>query len=71
MTFKCNGIKAATTVLQLLSGMEGWVLCRLKNRLRLEYDASDTGGYRDLLVNLTCLETGHIVEVQVGAHPDT
>ena len=30
------------------------------------FDAGETGGYRDLLLNLRCKETGHIVEVQVS-----
>ena len=29
------------------------------------FDASATGGYRDLLLNLRCLATGHIVELQI------
>ena len=38
---------------------------QIKNRLMLEFDASATGGYRDMLLNLLCKATGHIVEVQI------
>ena len=69
MTFKCLTVHAATQVLQLLATTPGWTLSRLKNRLRLEYDAASTGGYRDMLINLTCDETGHIVEVQITLDP--
>jgi hypothetical protein len=31
----------------------------------LAFDASVSGGYRDLLLNLRCLATGHIVELQI------
>ena len=37
----------------------------IKNRLMLAFDASVSGGYRDLLLNLRCLATGHIVELQI------
>ena len=35
----------------------------------LAFDASATGGYRDMLLNLRCEATGHIVEVQITLDP--
>ena len=41
----------------------------MKNRLTLAFDASASGGYRDLLLNLEIVGTKHIVEVQITLTP--
>ena len=49
----------------MLGSHEGFEVLLIKNRLMLAFDASVSGGYRDLLLNLRCLATGHIVELQI------
>ena len=34
-----------------------------------EFDANDSGGYRDMLINVVCLKTKHVCEVQVTLKP--
>ena len=52
-------------MLQMLGSHKGFKVLLIKNRLMLAFDASVSGGYRDLLLNLRCLATGHIVELQI------
>ena len=52
-------------MLQMLGSHAGFEVLLIKNRLMLAFDASVSGGYRDLLLNLRCLATGHIVELQI------
>ena len=49
----------------MLGSHTGFEVLLIKNRLMLAFDASVSGGYRDLLLNLRCLATGHIVELQI------
>ena len=49
----------------MLGSHAGFKVLLIKNRLMLAFDASVSGGYRDLLLNLRCLATGHIVELQI------
>ena len=49
----------------MLGSHAGFEVLLIKNRLMLAFDASVSGGYRDLLLNLRCLATGHIVELQI------
>jgi hypothetical protein len=65
MTFDCDTIAAALSVLRHLEAHKGWTIARVKDRLMLAYDASPTGGYRDMLLNAVHVGTGHIVEVQI------
>jgi len=69
MTFKCSTLKEAHAVLLLLGSTGGWRILLIKNRLMLEFDASASGGYRDMLLNVYCEATGHIVEVQITLDP--
>ena len=52
-------------MLKMLGSHAGFEVLLIKNRLMLAFDASVSGGYRDLLLNLRCLATGHIVELQI------
>ena len=52
-------------VLKMLKMHKGFAVLLIKNRLMLAFDASVSGGYRDLLLNLRCVATGHIVELQI------
>jgi len=52
-------------VLKLLKMHKGFAVLLIKDRLMLAFDASVSGGYRDLLLNLRCVATGHIVELQI------
>ena len=49
----------------MLGSHAGFEVLLIKNRLMLAFDASVSGGYRDLLLNLRCRATGHIVELQI------
>ena len=76
MTFECDTMSAASLVLETLGDLEetgikgrpGYRLLAGKNRLMLEFDANPAGGYRDVLLNLRCLSTWHIIEVQSAWH---
>jgi hypothetical protein len=46
-----------------------WDLRQIKNRLMLAFDPTDTGGYRDMLLNLRHKSTGHIVEAHHQPQP--
>ena len=52
-------------MLKMLRSLAGFKVLLIKNRLMLAFDASVSGGYRDLLLNLCCVATGHIVELQI------
>jgi hypothetical protein len=65
MTYECKTLAAALAVLRLLQAHEEWDIVRVKNRLMLAYDASPTGGDRDMLLNAVHKKTGHIVEMQI------
>ena len=52
-------------MLKMLGSHAGFEVLLIKNRLMLAFDAKVSGGYRDLLLNLRCLATGHIVELQI------
>ena len=69
MTFDCATITAALGVLRHLGAHKKWTIARVKDRLMLAYDASPTGGYRDMLLNAVHVDTGHIVEVQITLRP--
>ena len=49
----------------MLGSHAGFEVLLIKNRLMLAFDASVSGGYRDLLLNLRCLATRHIIELQI------
>jgi len=66
MTFECQTLSAVRQVLSALLTHSKFQVLHIKNRLALAYNASESGGYRDLLLNLLSLETGHIVEVQIS-----
>ena len=64
-TVQCKTLKDVKDVLKMLGSHAGFAVLLIKNRLMLAFDASVSGGYRDLLLNLRCLATGHIVELQI------
>ena len=64
-TVQCKTLKDVKAVLEMLRSHAGFEVLLIKNRLMLAFDASVSGGYRDLLLNLRCVATGHIVEVQI------
>ena len=64
-TVQCKTLKDVKAVLKMLGSHAGFAVLLIKNRLMLAFDASVSGGYRDLLLNLRCLATGHIVELQI------
>ena len=64
-TVQCATLKDVLAVLKMLGSHAGFEVLLIKNRLMLAFDASVSGGYRDLLLNLRCLATGHIVELQI------
>ena len=69
MTFECLTLRDALAVVRMLGATEGFTVLVIKDRLMLGFDASATGGYRDLLLNLLVEATGHVVEVQVTLAP--
>ena len=69
MTIKCPTLAAALAALRFLAKHGGFVIVLIKNRLTLAFDASATGGYRDLLLNLEIVGSKHIVEVQITLTP--
>ena len=44
MTFKCRTLQQALLVVDVLCNCRGWKILLIKNRLMLEFDASETGG---------------------------
>jgi hypothetical protein len=69
MTFECAQLSGVLLVLQVLATHEGFQMVLIKNRLMLEFDADATAGYRDMLLNVICLATGHVCEIQVTLEP--
>ena len=71
MTIKCPTLRAALAALRFLAKHTGFVIVLIKNRLTFAFDASATGGYRDLLLNLKSKtgDSDHIVEVQITLTP--
>jgi hypothetical protein len=65
MTFVVTDFEAATLVLEALYACEELDVILMKNRLMPEFDASETGGYRDMLLNCRDRANGHIVEIQI------
>lgn len=65
MTLACADFAAATFTLKMLQDSPEVEIRRIKNRLRLDFDATLTGGYRDCLVNVRDVANGHIAEVQI------
>ena len=68
-TIKCPTLRAALAALRFLAKHGGFVIVLIKNRLTLAFDASATGGYRDLLLNLEIVGSKHIVELQITLTP--
>jgi hypothetical protein len=64
-TVLCKELTDVRAVLKLLKMHKGFAVLLIKDRLMLAFDASVSGGYRDLLLNLRCVATGHIVELQI------
>ena len=69
MTFECETLRDALVTLRALKSARGYEVLLVKDRLTLAFDASATGGYRDMLLNLRCEATGHIFEVQITLAP--
>ena len=65
MTFVCPTVETAMRVVEFIRDHPGWTVVRVKNRLDPVFDASATGGYRDLLINARDKVNGHIVELQL------
>ena len=65
MTFECDDFDAATRTLKAVHADREIEVVLCKDRLRAEFNARETGGYRDALLNARELRTGHIVEVQI------
>ena len=65
MTFVCFTVEMAIRVIEFIRDHPGWALERVKDRLDPVFDASGTGGYRDLLINARDKANGHIVELQL------
>ena len=65
MTFECANIAVALAVLTFIHEHRDWTIIRIKNRLDQAYDASPTGGYRDMLINAIHRDHRHYVEIQV------
>lgn len=68
MVVVCPKFSTVTQVLTVLNLSDGWKVLRIKNRLMDAFDATKCGGYRDMLVNLRCTATRHVVEVQLVMH---
>jgi len=70
-TFECPTLAAATAVLDALAGSQVMDVLLIKNRLMLAYDASPSGGYRDLLINVRLKDPNlpHIAEIQITLTP--
>ena len=65
MTFACVDFDAAKYTLKMVQSSQAVEITRIKNRLRPEFDASLTGGYRDCLLNVRDVANGHIMEIQI------
>ena len=60
---QCKTLNDVKDVLKMLGSHAGFEVLLIKSRLMLAFDASVSGGYRDLLLNLRCRATGHIAEL--------
>ena len=69
MTFECGTLAAVLLVFDAVDASAEFELILAKNCLSLAYDADPIGGYRDLLLNIRHVETGHIAEVQITLVP--
>ena len=65
MTFICENVVNVIAVLKFIHGHAQWTIIRIKNRLHRQHDASATGGYRDMLLNVQDNTSGHIAEIQI------
>ena len=65
MTFICDNVASAIEVLTFIHGHSKWTIIRIKDRLHRNHDASATGGYRDMLLNVRDKASGHIAEIQI------
>ena len=65
MTFICENVKTVMEVLTFIQGHAQWTIIRIKDRLHRYHDASGTGGYRDMLLNVRDQTSGHIAEIQI------
>ena len=68
-TIECLTFSDVRKSLELINRSKAVELLRIKHRLCFEYDASPTGGYRDMLINVREVNTGHICEVQLTLKP--
>ena len=55
----------ATRTVRFLAKHGGFVIVLIKNRLTLAFDASATGGYRDMLLNVRVRSIPHVGELQL------
>ena len=65
MTFVCENVATVIAVLTFIYGHSQWTIIRIKDRLHRNHDASATGGYRDMLLNVRDNASGHIAEIQI------
>ena len=65
MTYTCTSLAGVLQVVNSIAADPRIEIKRIKNRLMLEYRPDSNGGYRDLLINVALVDTGHIVEIQV------
>lgn len=67
MTYECRNLKVACFVIETIASHPDVDVTRVKNRLMEEFDASEIGGYRDVLVNVRFKSMKyHIIEIQVS-----
>lgn len=65
MTFECTTNEAVAATVDQVKGDPNLKVLLVKDRLRPTFDASLTGGYRDVLINARHLPSGHILEIQI------
>jgi hypothetical protein len=71
MTFICDRFDAAQATLELICSAQELDASMdlepflLKNRLMASFNAAESGGYRDVLINARDRSNGHIVEIQI------
>jgi hypothetical protein len=66
LTVECDGFEAVEGVLRALAEVGDLRIVRAKNRLCAAYDAAaQSGGYRDLLLNVEIGAEAHVAEVQI------
>eukprot|EP00965_Chrysotila_dentata_P084892 2801944-Pleurochrysis_carterae.AAC.1 len=69
MTFECSRLSQLLQVLEVLTTAADFEILFIKDRLMGAFDSSQTGGYRDMLINLRSHRTGHVCEVQLTLSP--